>query len=253
MITAGYGSPNPHNLILTSTLVGEVSWWRGTVHPDGATSTVRLPGTGNPYTDTTAPLQGVVTYTATTDTGSETSADFILTPPAAPILSDPSDPAGPWAMCTIEQQREHVWRGATVVYPVIDRLVPLVNPIVPNERTGTMTLLAPYPGGPWPGDPLAPIRELLYTGRVLLIRTLCRTRADTLSFIVTGWTEEPVAPVAGADRRVIIDYRVADPRGEQIQPVGTLWNDVPVKWGNWGFVASETSDWAEVAYGPVAP
>jgi hypothetical protein len=250
-ITATW-NPTSYTYTLTTALTGTVSWWRTVVWPDGRTLGLSL-GTGNPVTDTTVPLNGgLVTWYANNGT---TQEQLSLTPPspAGPILSVPSDPGLPAAMVTVLTQREWTVRGRAYLYEVLDRNTPWVEPMPPIERTGELVLRLEHPDHQaFPGTVLARVRNMLRTGKPMLLRTVCHTRVETISFIPLDWTETHLGEpnVHGPDRTATITWQAVEPLyGDDIKVAGRLWWQVPVEFGTWDQLRATGLTWDELAAG----
>lgn len=233
----------------STTLPGVPVWTRVLVWPDGRTRTDVI-GRGPVVWDGTVPLDGPeVTYYATVG-GVEESVT--VRPPVTefPIVSVPSDGSYPAVGVVILSQREYEITGRPMVYDVLDRDLPWIEPEPPIEFTGSMVLRFTHPGGVFPGAALAGVRKLLRTGLPLMVRVPCTGRVETLSFVVESAREQHIGSgnEHGPDRDIAIDWRAVEPLwGDTAVVAKRIWRVVPTDIGTWN--DAKQMSWDTLAFG----
>lgn len=251
-ITATWNSVY-HGFHLSTDLAGTIAWWRNTNWADGRSLSVSV-GTGNPIDDTMVPLAAGASsiYYAQSNSGGTNSLAALPPEHAAPVLSMPSDPTFQAHEVTVQTQREWTVTGRTAIYEVLGRSVPWVEPIPPIERRGQLVLRMEHPGGGFPGMVLDGVRDMLKTGKPLLLRTVCPERVESISFVATSVTEVHLGqPNAhGPGRLVDISWQAVEPLyGEDIEVVKRLWFMVPVEFPSWAAVEASGLTWDQLVYG----
>lgn len=243
-----------HGYRLSTTMGGTIDWWRTTTWFDGRSLSVAA-GQGNPFDDPMVPIapDGSTTYYAQSSLGTQESVGGLTPPPSTyPILNIPSDPLVAAVQVTVQTQREWSVSGRTAFYDVIGRNIPYVEPLPAIDRTGQIVLRQEHPGGGFPGQALTAVRDMLKTGKPMLLRTVCPERVETLAFVATEWTEvhfgDPNAH--GPSRMVDITWRAVEPLfGDDVQVAANLWFQVPGKYGTWAQLEATGLTWDQLAWG----
>lgn len=213
---AGYG--------LTLTAAGftgsRFTWRRQSIVADVLTplrTVASPPNSKSTFFDAAFPLTGLTSWTVSTETGE--SADVTVDPaavwgtglPQSGWLGDLLSPAVAGVPVIVEHQRSILWAPRTTVYEIIGKAVPLIITAAATDTQFDIGLI--LPGDPDLGAPspqLRDLRSLLYSGRALVLRSVCPTRAEDVVFSVVDATEDPLG-TAGPGRRIRIRARLADP------------------------------------------
>lgn len=255
---AGYG------LTLTAAgLTGARYTWRRQSHVSGVLTPLRTvsspPTSKASFFDAAFPLTGLTSWTVSTETGA--SADVTLDPaalwgadlPQSGWLGDLLSPAVAGVPVVVEHQRTILWQPRSTIYEIIGKQVPLIITAASTDTQFDMSLLLPgTPGQGTPSPALRDLRALLYSGRALVLRSMCPDRVEDVVFGVVDATEDPLG-VAGPDRRVAIRGRLVDPT----PPTGsaayaTTWSAVKGRYGTWADLVAANADWDELLAQPPA-
>ena len=217
------------------------SYIAGTVTP--MVTIASSTGAVNTIYDAAFPLAGISSWTVSTELGE--SADVTIDPadlwpgdlPEAGWLGDLASPTVHGVPVTVEYQRAILWQPASVIYEVLGKSVPLIITAPSRDTTFELAvILGNTPGLGTPTQVTRDLRYLLYSGRMLTLRSMCPDRVEDITFAVIDATEDPWGQ-AGPDRRVVIRARLADPT----PPVGGA-----SAASNWAAVATLYPSWADL-------
>lgn len=173
---------------------GTVSWYRS----EGADVHV---GDGPVIEDRTAPLNQPLTYYATDDLTTVLLANPVTIHAPNPVLSSTMSNAA--KAVTVVSSRPYQGQGRSVWHPVIGRSDPFVSVFPALYPSGVLVLRCPTND-----DRVALVRDLLQPGHPLLLRSTCRDRVDTMTFLMISWSDPfPVDTMREGPTHLEISYQ----------------------------------------------
>lgn len=239
MIVTAVVEPSSYGVRLTATSsTGQVDWYRA------AGRDVFL-GSGAVLDDRTADLNTPLTYYAVDDVSTVTTSPVTITA-AGPVLSAPT--LGVARLVTVVSFRPYTGEGRSVWHPVIGRSDPFVSMFPALYPSGELVLRCPTNSGRQDI-----IQTFLQPGAPLLLRSTCVDRLDTMTFLMTSWSDPFAVDTMreGATHLSISYQRVTEVKPADMPPART-YQQVLVGSGTYRVVVDGFTDYTGLLNGSPA-